>query len=402
MRLSNGVAAAGIAAVLLFAYAAAARPAAPMPLAPPGPAPAAAVAPSVGIDTEANFAFIEEVETGRVLLEKNADARLYPASLNKMMTAYMVFSLLKEGRTKLSDTLPVSERAWRLGGSKMFVPLHGEVSLGDLIQGLIVQSGNDAALVLAEGLAGSQAGFVQMMNEKAKEIGLKGSHFADVTGLPNPDDWMTARDLATLAIRTIKDFPEYYHYYSEKSFTFNGITQGNRNPLLYRNIGADGLKTGYTKVSGFSLTGSAVRGNRRIVLVLSGLPSKKARAEESERLLGWAFRAFADYRLFVKGERVDEAPVWLGTAARVPLTVRKDLVVTLPAGARKDMKVTLAYMSPVPAPIRKGEQVGKITVSAPGVEPVEASLVAGASIARMGPLARIGALAGYLVWGPAH
>ncbi|HEV2302868.1 MAG TPA: D-alanyl-D-alanine carboxypeptidase family protein [Stellaceae bacterium] len=369
-------------------------------VAPPAPAAAAPAASlESAVDTQASHAYIEEVETGAVLLDKSGDDRLYPASMNKMMTAYVVFGMLKDGRAKLDQRLLVSRRAWKLGGSKMFVPVGGQVSIDELLQGALVQSGNDACLVLAQGLAGSEAGFVKLMNEKAKQIGLTGSHFDDVTGLPNPNDWMTAHDLARVAIHTIKDFPQYYHYYSQPSFTFNNITQQNRNPLLYKNVGADGLKTGHTDVSGYSLTASAKQGERRIVIVLSGLPTKKALAEESERLVKWAFREFRDYRLFAKGDKVDEADVWLGAKAQVPLSVAKDLVVTLPPSARPEMKVTINYDSPIAAPITKGEEVGTITVTAPGVAPVKAPLVAGAGVGRMGPLGRVATLAGYLIWG---
>ena len=241
---------------------------------------ASAPAPSPGIDTQAAHAIIVEVETGAVLLDKGADERMPPASMSKMMTAYVVFGMLKDGKAKLTDELPVSEDAWRTSGSKMFVPLGGRISISDLLRGMIVQSGNDACVVLAQGLAGSVEAFVDLMNQKAKEIGLKDSHFANVDGLPDPNHWMTARDLATLAIRTIKDFPDYYKIYSEMDFTFNNIKQGNRNPLLYKNMGADGLKTGHTEEAGYSLTGSIVRGERRIIIVLGGLPTMKSRAEE--------------------------------------------------------------------------------------------------------------------------
>ena len=203
--------------------------------------------PGIGIETQAKHALILEVETGAVLLDKGAEERIPPASMSKIMTAYIAFGMLKEGRAKLTDELPVSEQAWRLQGSKMFVPIGGRISIDDLIKGVVIQSGNDACLVLAEGLAGSEEAFVGLMNQKAKEIGLTDSHFANVSGLPDPDHWMTARDLATLAIRTIKDFPEYYRYYSEMEYEFNSIKQGNRNPLLYKSVGADGLKTGHTE-----------------------------------------------------------------------------------------------------------------------------------------------------------
>jgi D-alanyl-D-alanine carboxypeptidase (penicillin-binding protein 5/6) len=359
--------------------------------------------PVIGpIDTEAQHAFILEADTGAVLLDKSADERIPTASLSKVMTAYVVFSLLKDGRAKLTDELPVSETAWRTQGSKMFVPLGARVSIDQLLQGMIVQSGNDACVVLAEGLAGSQQAFVDLMNQKAKEIGLKDSHFASVDGLPAPDHYMTPRDLATLALRTIQDFPEYYHYYSEKEFAFNNIKQGNRNPLLYKDLGADGLKTGHTEESGYSLLASLHRGNRRVILVLSGLPTMKSRAVEGERLAEWAFREFNDYKLFSAGQKVDDAPVWLGTKAIVPLTVAKDLVVTLTRKARKDMKVTVDYNKPVAAPVRQGQEIGKISVSAPDARTIEVPLVAAESDARLGPFGRMAAVAGNWIWGESH
>ena len=355
-----------------------------------------------GIETQAKHALILETETGAVLLDKGADERIPPASMSKIMTAYIVFGMLKEGRAALTDELPVSERAWRLQGSKMFVPIGGRISIDDLLKGVIIQSGNDACLVLAEGLAGSEESFVELMNQKANQIGLKDSHFTNVSGLPDPDHWMTGRDLATLAIRTIRDFPEYYHYYSEMDYEFNNIKQGNRNPLLYKNVGADGLKTGHTEEAGYSLTASVARENRRIILVLNGLPTMKARAQESERLIEWAFREFNDYRLFAAGDKVDDGEVWLGAEPKVPLSVGKDFIVTLPRKARKDMKVTVEYDRPISAPIQKGDTVGKVVMTAPGVPSVEAPLVAAASVQRMNPWGRVATLAGYLVWGQRH
>jgi len=373
-------------------------PAAAAPARPQGPGDAAANS-SAGIETQATHAFIIEADTGSVLLDKGAEERIPPASMSKMMTAYVVFGLLKQGRAKLDDELPVSEAAWRLQGSKMFVPIGGRIKIADLLRGVIVQSGNDACLVLAEGLAGSEAAFLDLMNQKAQEIGLKDSHFANVDGLPNPNHWMTGRDLATLAQRTIVDFPEYYKIYSEMDFNFNNISQGNRNPLLYQNLGADGLKTGHTEEAGYSLTGSVVRGDRRIILVLNGLPTMKARSQESERLVEWAFREFSNYKLFGAGDKVADAEVWLGTEPKAPLTVTKDLVVTLPRAARKDMKVAVGYDGPIPAPLHQGDTVGKVVVTVPGLPPTVAPLVAAADVARMGPLGRIAAAAGYWIWG---
>ena len=378
-------------------------PTKPGPAEPRGKAaPAPAELVSGPIDTEAKHALIIEAETGAVLLDKGADERMPPASMSKVMTAYVVFGMLKEGRVKLDDELPVSEHAWRTGGSKMFVPLGGHIKIDDLLRGMIVQSGNDACIVLAEGLAGSEAAFVDLMNAKAQEIGLTHSHFADVDGLPNPDHYMTARDLVTLALRTIADFPEYYHYYGEKDYAFNNIDQGNRNPLIYRDIGADGLKTGHTEEAGYSLLASVHRDNRRVILVLGGLPTMKARAQEGERLAEWALREFNDYQLFRAGEKVDDAEVWLGTEAKVPLAVSKDLVVTMPRKSRKDMKVSVAYDDPVPAPIKKGDQIGKVVVAAPDMVTVEAPLFASANVDRMGALGRMAMVAAHLIWGSRH
>jgi len=281
----------------------------------------------------------------------------------------------------------------------MFVPINGRIKIDDLLKGMIIQSGNDACLVLAEGLAGSEEAFVEIMNKKAQEIGLKDSHFTNVDGLPSPDHWMTARDLATLSMRTIEDFPEYYHYYSEMDYEFNNIKQGNRNPLLYKGLGADGLKTGHTEEAGYSLTASVKREGRRIILVIGGLPTMKARAQESERLIDWAFREFNNYKLFAAGDRVEDAEVWLGSEPKVPLTVAKDLVVTLPRKSRKDMKVTADYDRPIAAPIRHQQALGKLVVTAPDVPATEVALVASADVDRMDTFGRIATLAGYLVWG---
>jgi serine-type D-Ala-D-Ala carboxypeptidase (penicillin-binding protein 5/6) len=325
-----------------------------------------------------------------------------PASMSKIMTAYVVFSMLKEGRITLGDELPVSEKAWKLGGSKMFVGIGGRIKIDDLLKGMLIQSGNDACLVLAEGLAGSEAAFVDLMNDKAKQIGLKDSNFANVTGLPDPNEWMTARDLAVLAQRTISDFPQYYHYFSEKDFNFNNIDQANRNPLLFKDMGADGLKTGHTDESGYSLTASVVRGDRRVILVVSGLPSMKDRASESERLVEWAFREFSDYKLFSAGEKVDDADIWLGNEAKVGMITANDFTVTLPRRSRRDMKVSVVYDKPVPAPIKQGDEIGKVVVTVPDAQPIERPLFAAADVAPISTVGRMATLAGYLIWGNRH
>ena len=369
--------------------------------APPVPA-APSLNQGLGIDTLAKHVFVLEADTNTVLFEKAAEERMPTASMSKMMTAYVAFKMLKDGKAKLTDELPVSETAWRTQGSKMFVPLGGKIPIEDLLRGMIIESGNDACVVLAEGLAGSQQAFVDLMNKEVEGMGLKNSHFTNVDGMPDPDHYSSPRDLATIALRTIHDFPEFYKIYSEKEYSFNNIKQGNRNPLLYKDLGADGLKTGHTEEAGYSLTASVFRDGRRIILVLGGDPSMKARAQESERLIEWTFRTFANYKLFAAGDKVDDADVWLGAEPKVPVTVDKDLVVTLPRGARKDMKVSVSYERPVPAPVKKGQAVGEIIVSAPDMPAKTAKLYAAAADDRMGVMGRMATVAGYWIWGNGH
>ncbi len=352
------------------------------------PAPDAPAAATTGIETEARAAYIVDFRTGAVLLDKNSDERIPPASMSKMMTYYTVFAYLKEGKATLEDMLPVSEKAWRTQGSKMFVPLGGRVKIEDLLRGVIIQSGNDACIVLAEGLAGSEQAFVDEMNKKAQEIGLTGSHFTNVTGLPDPEHYMTARDLTTLARHIITDYPEFYKFESERDFTYNGIKQGNRNPLLYKDFGADGLKTGHTEDAGFGLTASTLRDGRRIIIVLNGLTSMQNRAEEGRRMMDWAYRETENVQIAKAGQPLEEAPVWMGEAATVPLALAGNYVVTLPRGARDALKAKAVFDAPVPAPITAGQVLGKLVINAPDMPPIEVPLVAGADVPRLGPVGR--------------
>lgn len=354
------------------------------------------------IDTEARNAFIVDFQTGAVLLDKNADQRIPPASMSKIMTAYVVFGYLKRGTLSLDDTLPVSEKAWRTQGSKMFVPVGGQVKVEDLLRGMIVQSGNDACIVLAEGVAGSEESFVEQMNEATQKLGLKNSHFTNVSGLPDADEYMTARDLATLASHLITDFPEYFHYDAEKEFVYNGIKQGNRNPLLYKDLGADGMKTGHTDEAGYCLTATVLRNGRRIIMVLAGMPSMKARATESERLIEWAYREFSDYKLVKAGEPIDEAEVWMGESATVPAAAARDVIVTLPRNARRGLKVTAVYEGPVKAPVARGTPVGKLVLTTPGAEPVTVPLVATKPVGQLGAFGRLAFAASYMLFGRHH
>ena len=350
-------------------------------------------------ETVAREAIVIDAETGAVLLEKNADILTPPSSMTKMMTTYMVFERLKGGSLSLEDRFPVSEKAWRKGGSKMFVKVKDRVRIEDLIRGIAVQSGNDACIVVAEGLAGDEATFAAEMTQRAREIGLEKSVFKNASGWPEEGHLVTVRDLATLALRTIKDFPEYYHYYSEKSFTYSGIKQNNRNPLLYKDMGADGIKTGHTEIAGYGLVGTAERNGRRIVAVLNGLSSAKSRSTESERIVEWAFREFNNYALFKAGEEVLSADVWLGHKPRVPLLIEGDLKITLPRKARRTMKVSVKYESPIPAPIRKGDRLATLVIAGKGIDKIEIPLVSGEEIERLGLVGRLGAALKFILWG---
>lgn len=334
------------------------------------------------LDIQARWAIITDVNTGAVLLQKAADEPMPPSSLTKLMTAYITFSMLRSGRLTLDRLLPVSERAWRMQGSKMFVPLGGQIPVADLIRGMIIQSGNDACIVLAEGIAGSEEQFVVRMNEEAARLGLTNTVFRNATGWPDPEHHMSVRDIATLARAIITQFPDYYHFFSEKDYKFNNIEQGNRNVLVDKGL-ADGLKTGHTDAGGFGLCASAIRDGRRIILVLNGMPSSKVRISEGERLLEWAFGEFEDVTLFRAGQTVEAAQVWLGAAPTVPLVSPRDIVFTMPHGWRNSAHVAVAYDAPIAAPIRKGQEIGTLTVSGPGVPQSDLRLVAGADVGRM-------------------
>lgn len=368
------------------------------PAAQPQQAPAArATAPANPLipETTARQAIIVDTMTGAVLFEKNADERMAPSSMSKIMTAYVVFDALKRGDLKLDDTLPVSERAWRMQGSKMFVPLGERVKVEDLLRGMIVQSGNDACIVLAEGMAGSEEAFAERMNAMAAKIGLKDSRFRNASGWPDPEHYMSARDLLRLSMRLVADFPEYYRYYGERDFTFGKdsrgtpITQPNRNPLLSRQNGADGIKTGHTESAGFGLSASAIRDGRRVVMVLNGWQTARARAEEGERLLEWAFREYGTYTLFKAGQPIEAVPVWLGKSETVQMVAAQDIVVTIPRRLRPQLAARVAFDSPVPAPVQRGQQVGTLIIAVPERPAMTFPLNAEADVEKLGYTGRI-------------
>ena len=362
------------------------------------------VAPAKAIETLAKQVVLMDAETGTILFDKDADVPMPPASMSKLMTVFMVFERLRDGRLSLDDTFRISENAWRKGGAKsgsstMFLVPGKRARIEDLIRGIIVQSGNDACIVIAEGISGSEEAFAGEMTERAKQLGLTSSTFKNSTGWPHPEHRMSPKDLALLAKHTIEQFPEYYHYYSERSFVYNGIKQNNRNPLIYKEMGADGLKTGYTQESGYGLTGSATRGDRRLILVVNGLSSKKERAREPERLLEWGFREFGNYALLGAGEVVEEAQVWLGKKATVQLIIENELKLTLHKKSRREMKVAVNYQGPIPAPVKKGDVLATLSISAPGEKTIDIPLVAAVNVEQLGLMGRLVAAFKHILWG---
>ena len=345
--------------------------------------------PAHALDTAARSAMVVDMSSGAVLLEKNVDIPLPPASMSKLMTLNMVFEALQQGRLSLDEKFRVSVKAWKMGGSKMFVREGDRIRIEDLIRGVIIHSGNDACVVLAEGLAGSEDAFAQRMTERARELGMKQSTFANSTGWPHPDHRMSARDLIFLTERMVRDFPEYYHYFAETEFTWDKVTQKNRNPLLYLDIGADGLKTGHTEEAGYGLVGSARRNGRRIAFIVSGLDSNRARSVESERLTTWAFREFKTGKIANAGQIVGEAEVWIGADDTVPLAPKDDVIATAPFGELDKMKVSVRYDGPIEAPIALGQPIAELVVESPGMPPVSTPLVAAAAVDRGGLISRV-------------
>lgn len=344
-------------------------------------------------ETKAREALVIDDGTGLVMFSKDADVPMPPASMSKLMTLYMLFDALAEGRVTKETEFPVSPHAQSMEGSRMFVEAGTTVKVGDLIQGIIVQSGNDACVVVAEGLAGTEAAFAEQMTRKAKELGLQQSHFVNASGLPAEGQVMSAHDLVRLARHIIDDFPEDYKYFQETEFTWNGIRQPNRNPLLKLGLGVDGLKTGHTAEAGYGLVGSAVQNGQRILFMVGGLSSEAERAAETKSVVQWAFGAFDTVRFFDAGETVAEADVWLGTAPKVALVAPKAIQMLVPREDRAGMSARIAYRGPVEAPIAAGQPLAKLVVDVPGHDQVSFDLVAGADVPRGGLMTRLQAAA---------
>jgi D-alanyl-D-alanine carboxypeptidase (penicillin-binding protein 5/6) len=372
----------GSAAVL--ACAAASAFAAPNPVSGPKG--------SEGFQTAAPHAILIEAESGSVLFEKAADDLIPPASLSKLMTAEVVFNELKQGRRKPSDEFNVSVNAWRRGGapshtSSMFMPINSKVSIDNLLHGVIIQSANDACIVLAEGISGNESAFAELMTKRARELGLTKSTFGNSSGLPDPRQLMTARELGKLAVHIIQTYPEYYKYYGEREFTWNKIRQFNRNPLLALNIGADGMKTGFTKEAGYGLVGSAVQNGMRLIVVVNGLRSEKERADEAKKLLDWGFHNFQSNMLFVDGQEIAYAKVYGGAKGSVPLVAGKAVRLMVPRAVREKIIARAVYTGPVRAPVAEGRKIGVLKVWRGDIVALEVPLQAAESVAS-GSMAR--------------
>ncbi len=348
---------------------------------------AAAILPASAFDTRAASAYVLDINTGTVLMEKNAEVPLPPASMSKLMTVNLLFEALADGRVTMSTPFGVSERAAATGGSTMFLEQTDRPTVEDLIQGIIVQSGNDACVVVAEGLAGTEDAFARMMTERARDLGMENSSFGNSSGWPHPMQRMSMKDLAILARHIIVELPDYYHYFGQSEYHYKGRAPDNRfnrNPLLELGIGADGLKTGHTQEAGYGLVGSARQGDRRIVFVISGMSSEKERAEEAEAIVNWAFRQFTMKTTVKAGERVAEADVWLGAADTVGLVPAQDVDLLIPAGQREGVSATINWNGPIEAPIAQGQELAEMVISRDGLSDTVVPLYAEQGVGNAG------------------
>ena len=363
------------------------------------------------IPTVAEYVMVTEFETGRVLMEKGKDIPMKPASMAKIMTSYVVFSRIKDASLALEDQIIISEKAWKMGGSRSFLKPGTRYSVKELLYGVIVQSGNDAAVALAEGLAGTEENFAQEMNLTAQKLGMKNTNFTNATGWPDPDLVTTAEDLNILATAIIRDFPpeqypDLYPIFKVKTYTLNDIKQGNRNPLLYGKSaaenGVDGLKTGYTEESGYGLAASAVKNGMRVVMVLNGMRSKKERSTESARLMEFIMREYKNYTFFASGDKVDEADIWLGQAAKIGLVAEKEVSRVLSRAERLKTEIGVSWVNPVSAPITRGQKIGEISVRVDGKTVDKIDLLADRDVEQLGMFDRLGAALSYLILGASN
>ena len=358
---------------------------------------------------QAPTAILMDYNSGKILFERDADHQIYPASMTKIMTAIIVFDLLKQEKIKLSDEVIISENAWRMsksGYSSMFIMLNDKVSIEDLLRGIIVVSGNDACVALAEGIAGTETAFADMMNEKAEEIGLVNTNFTNSSGINDPDNYSTVRDIAIMSKYLIENYPIYYEYFKETEFTWDRtggdpIKQGNRNPLLYKRIGADGIKTGYLAVEKYSLASSIVGENRRLIAVGSGFVTKQARSDESARMFRWALRNTNTYEIAKKDVPKFEFKTWLGKENIVEGLLKEDIYVTIQKKEVKDLKVKLEYNGPIKAPIKEGQQIGNLILESPNEEEKKFPIYASKSVKKVNFFKSLFLSFNYMIWGDA-
>ena len=361
------------------------------------------------IEVDANYVILQDYHSGKILYEKDADVQIYPASMTKIMTSIVAFDLLKRGETSLDEMVTISERAWRMsqsGYSSMFIMLNDQVSVEDLLKGIIIVSGNDACVALAEGLSGSEEDFVVLMNEKAAELELENTNFNNSSGINDANNYSTVRDILKMSRYMIKNYPEYYSYFKETTFTWDRtggdpITQGNRNPLLYRNIGADGIKTGFLTVEQYSLASSIKIGERRIIAVASGFKTKNSRSRDSIRILNWGLKKFDTIQVVKKDEIIASLNVWLGKKNRVDVMTSEDLYLTIPKRKKKTIKAILEYNGPIETPIKKGEKIGILNVYISGELEKQIDVFSAEDIKRSNIFSRLFKSLNYLVWGDA-
>ena len=368
----------------------------------------AALPARAAFETRAGSAWVYDMTTDTVLMEKEADVPLPPASMSKLMTLYMLFEALRDGRVTMDTQFGVSDRAASMGGSTMYLDQRDRPTVEQLIRGIIVQSGNDATVVVAEGLAGTEDAFARLMNDRAQALGLDQSTFTNASGWPNPNHKMSAQDLGELAVLLIREFPEYYGYFAQKEYEFDGRApqnRFNRNPLLDLGIGADGLKTGHTQEAGYGLVGSAEQAGRRIVFVVTGLPNEQAREEESERIVSWAFRQFVEKTVAEEGQHFRDVPVWMGDRRSVGLVAGEDLSILVPATQPDDLEAQIVYRGPLEAPIEEGQQLAELVIPRDGLHEARLPLVADRAVPEGGFVPRVRTAALVLLsraWGEAQ
>ena len=361
------------------------------------------------IEIDARYVILQDHLSGEILYEKEADGNIYPASMTKIMTAIVVFDLLKKGETSLDEEIVISEKAWRMsqsGYSSMFIMLNDRVTVEELLKGIIIVSGNDACVALAEGLSGTEKDFVNLMNEKAREIGLENTNFGNSSGINDVENFSTVRDILKMSQYMIQNFPEYYSYFKDTSFTWDRtggdpITQGNRNPLLYKNIGVDGIKTGFLEVEKYSLASSMQVGKRRINAVVSGFKTKNSRSRESAKLLNWGLRKFDTIMVAKKNVPIQNLNVWLGKKNYVETVVDKDIYLTVPKRKKKSIKAIIEYNSPIEAPIKKGDILGTLSIYKEGELTEKVDLLSNENIKKANIFSRLFRSLNYLVWGDA-